>query len=260
MRRGLLVPLVGLSIFLGTGHSQSGAAPLAQAPTAVPEAVQAVVTGLDRAASQKNIEAVMAFYDPSFSTPDGLTAEILRKQLPQFWQPYRELRYRTRVDRWQQQGEAWLVDVTTTIEGQGGPSDRPQNIHGTLQATQVIRNGKIIRQDITNEKTTVTIGSTPPTVQFSLPQQVRPGEDFSLDAIVQEPIGNAILLGAASDQPINAQTYANPSPVKLELLAAGGIFKVGRAPQQPGNRWISVALIRDTGMVLITQRLRVGNP
>jgi len=233
---------------------------MAQATTAVPEGVQAVVTGLDNAASQKNIEAVMAFYDPNFSTPDGLTTDILRQQLPLFWQPYTELRYSTRIDRWQQQGEDWLVEVTTTIDGKGGSGDRPQLIRGTLQATQVIRNGKIIRQDITNENTTVTIGTSPPTVQFSLPQQVRPGEDFSLDAIVQEPIGNAILLGAASDQPINAQTYANPSPVKLELLAAGGIFKVGRAPQQPGNRWISVALIRDTGMVLITQRLRVGNP
>ncbi|WP_099799370.1 nuclear transport factor 2 family protein [Parathermosynechococcus lividus] len=260
MRRGLLVPLIGLTVLLGAGHSQSWAAPTAQATTAVPESVQAVVTGLDSAASQKNIDAVMAFYDPSFSTPDGLTAQILRQQLPLFWQPYAEIRYSTRVDRWQQQGEDWVVEVTTTIDGKGGSGDRPQTIRGTLQATQTIRNGKILRQDITSEKTTISIGSTPPTVQFSLPQQVRPGEDFTLDAIVQEPIGNAILLGAASDQPINAQTYTNPGPVKLELLAAGGIFKVGRAPQQPGNRWISVALIRDTGMVLITQRLRVGNP
>lgn len=260
MRRGLLLPLMGLAILLGAGQRQSWAAAVAQATAAIPESVQAVVTGLDTAASQKNIDAVLNFYDPSFSTPDGLTVEILRRQLPLFWQPYAELRYSTRVDRWQQQGQDWLVEVTTTIEGKGGSEDRPQILQGTLQASQIIRNGRILRQDITSEKTTISIGSTPPTVQFSLPQQVRPGEDFSLDAIVQEPIGHAILLGAASDQPINAQTYTNPGSVKLELLAAGGIFKVGRAPQQPSNRWISVALIRDTGMVFITQRLRVANP
>lgn len=261
MRRYFLVSVLGLAAICGGVPKPAWAAFLAQATAAaLPQSVQAVVNGLDAAASQKNLEAVLAFYDPDFKTGDGLTLEILRKQLPTFWQPYRDLRYRTTVNRWQQQGDDWILDISTTIEGTGGTSDRPQTIRGNLQATQVIRNGKIIRQDITNEKTTITIGNTPPTVQFSLPQTVRTGEEFNLDAIVQEPIGNAILLGAASDQPINAQTYANPSPVKLELLSAGGIFKVGRAPQEPGNRWVSVALIRDTGMVLITQRLRVEKP
>ncbi|QEQ02245.1 nuclear transport factor 2 family protein [Thermosynechococcus sp. CL-1] len=261
MRRSFLVSVLGLAVICGGIQEQTWAAPLAQAtPAALPESLQSLVNGLDTAASQKNLEAVLAFYDPEFKTGDGLTLEILRKQLPTFWQPYRDIRYRTTVNRWQQQGNEWILEISTTIEGTGGTSDRPQNIRGNLQATQVIRNGKIIRQDITSEKTTITIGATPPTVQFSLPQAVRAGEEFSLDAIVQEPIGNAILLGAASDQPINAQTYANPSPVKLELLSAGGIFKVGRAPQEAGNRWVSVALIRDTGMVLITQRLRVEKP
>ncbi|RMH67555.1 MAG: nuclear transport factor 2 family protein [Cyanobacteria bacterium J003] len=261
MRRYLPVSVLGLAAIWGGVSGRTWAAPLEQATSApLPQSVQAVVNGLDAAASQKNLDSVLAFYDPEFKTGDGLTLEILRKQLPTFWQPYRDIRYRTTVNRWQQQGSDWVLDISTTIEGTGGTSDRPQNIRGNLQATQVIRNGKIIRQDITNEKTTITIGTTPPTVQLSLPQTVRTGEEFSLDAIVQEPIGNAILLGAASDQPINAQTYANPSPVKLELLSAGGIFKVGRAPQEPGGRWVSVALIRDTGMVLITQRLRVEKP
>ncbi|MFN3679292.1 nuclear transport factor 2 family protein [Thermosynechococcus sp.] len=261
MRRYLLVSVLGLAAISGGVPKQTWAAPLGQAtPAALPQSVQVVINGLDAAASEKNLEAVLAFYDPGFKTGDGLTLEILRKQLPAFWQPYHDLRYRTTVNRWQQQGNDWILEISTTIEGTGGTSDRPQILRGDLQATQVIRKGKILRQDITQEKTTITIGTAPPTVQFSLPQTVRAGEEFSLDAIVQEPLGNAILLGAASDQPINAQTYANPSPVKLELLSAGGIFKVGRAPQEPGNRWVSVALIRDTGMVLITQRLRVEKP
>lgn len=261
MRRYVLVSILGLAVSCGGIPQWTWAAPLAQAASVpLPESVQAVINGLDAAASEKNLEAVLAFYDPEFKTTDGLTLEILRKQLPTFWQPYRDIRYRTTVNRWQQQGNDWVLEINTTIEGTGGTRDRPQMMRGSLQATQVIRNGKITRQDITQEKTTITIGTTPPTVQFSLPQTVRTGEEFNLDAVVQEPIGNAILLGAASDQPINTQTYANPSPVKLELLSAGGIFKVGRAPQEPGNRWVSVALIRDTGMVLITQRLRVEKP
>lgn len=258
MRRYVLVSILGLAVTCGGIPQWTWAAPLGQATSVpLPKSVQAVISGLDAAASQKDLEGVLTFYDPDFKTADGLTLEILRKRLPIFWQPYRDIRYRTTVNRWQQQGNDWILEISTTIEGTGGTSDRPQRMRGSLQATQVVRNGKIVRQDITQEKTTITIGTTPPTVEFSLPQTVRPGEEFSLDAIVQEPIGNAILLGSASDQPINTQTYANPSPVKLELLSAGGIFKLGRAPQQPGNRWVSVALIRDTGIVLITQRLRV---
>jgi len=52
-----------------------------------------------------------------------------------------------------------------------------------------------------------------------LPQQVKTGHNF--DAIVQEPLGDDYLLGAAIEEPIQANKYFTTTPVDLELLAAG---------------------------------------
>jgi len=90
---------------------------------------------------------------------------------------------------------------------------------------------------------------------MNLPQQVRVGQQYSFDAIVQEPLGDDYLVGAAIEEPIQADKYFNPTPVELELLPAGGLFKVGRAPNIPANRWISAVLVR--GITIVTQRLPV---
>jgi len=91
---------------------------------------------------------------------------------------------------------------------------------------------------------------------MNLPQQVRVGQQYSFDAIVQEPLGDDYLVGAAIEEPIQADKYFNPTPVELELLPAGGLFKVGRA-QIPANRWISAVLVRGEGLTIVTQRLPV---
>jgi len=55
-----------------------------------------------------------------------------------------------------------------------------------------------------------------------LPQQVKTGQQYNFDAIVQEPCDD-YLLGAAIEEPIQANKYFTTTPVDLEL-AAGGLF------------------------------------
>ncbi|NJN20946.1 MAG: nuclear transport factor 2 family protein, partial [Leptolyngbya sp. RL_3_1] len=42
-------------------------------------------------------------------------------------------------------------------------------------------------------------------------------------------------------------------------LAAGGLFKIGNAPDSPDQRWISSVLVRSDGWVIDTRRLNVAN-
>jgi hypothetical protein len=94
-------------------------------------------------------------------------------------------------------------------------------------------------------------------VKLNLPEQVTTGQSFSFDAIVQEPQGNDLLLGPAVEEPVKFNGLIKPTTLDLELLSAGGIFKMGRAPATATNRWISAVLVRQDGMTMITQRLRV---
>ncbi|NEO47624.1 MAG: nuclear transport factor 2 family protein, partial [Moorea sp. SIO4A3] len=97
----------------------------------------------------------------------------------------------------------------------------------------------------------------PPNVTVKLPEQVRIGQRFNFDAIVTEPLGDDLLLGVAIEESVSPQRYTNPTDIDLESLTAGGIFKVGRAPLLPEDRWISAILIRGDGMIMITRRLHV---
>ena len=79
------------------------------------------------------------------------------------------------------------------------------------------------------------------------------------DAIVQEPLGNQRLLGRVIDEGVTADDFTVPRPIDLEPLAAGGLFKIGNAPTNPDQRWISSVLIRSDGWVIDTRRLNVTN-
>jgi hypothetical protein len=130
-------------------------------------------------------------------------------------------------------------------------------LESTLRSRQRFEGQKIVQQDILAERTQLTSGANPPDVEVTLPEQVRIGQQFNFDVIVKEPLGDGFLLGTALEEQIKPELYTKPVDFELELLPAGGIFKVGKAPLRAENRWISAVLIRGDGMTLITQRLQV---
>ncbi len=216
-----------------------------------------LLSQIDAAANQRNIRAVMQFYSPNFTHSDGLTPQSMAQALTQFWQRYPQLKYQTQVQSWKAEGNAIVAQTVTNIT-----DTRPQTIgnptlNATIKSRQRYENGKIIQQDILSESSQLKVGDKPPTVNVKLPQQVTPGQQYNFDAIVQEPLGDDYLLGAAIEEPIKPENYLNPSQVDLELLSSGGLFKVGRAPVQADDQWISAVLIRGDGMTLLTQRLNV---
>jgi hypothetical protein len=114
-----------------------------------------------------------------------------------------------------------------------------------------------VRQEILSERSQLSVGMNPPKIEVNLPDRVRPGENYSFDAIVTEPLGEGLLLGGALEEKVERDRYLNPSEFELELLQAGGIFKLGKAPDLPENRWVSAILIGEDGMTVVTQRLQV---
>ncbi|MBW4629873.1 MAG: nuclear transport factor 2 family protein [Brasilonema octagenarum HA4186-MV1] len=222
-----------------------------------PSQVKNLLAQIDAAASQKNIKGVMQFYSPNFVNGDGLTRQNMEKALAAFWQRYPQLKYTTQVESWKSQGNGFVAETVTNITGV--PSTRSENaaFNATIRSRQQIAGGKITRQDILAERTQLTSGAKPPKVDFKLPQQVKVGQQFNVDAIVQEPLGDEYLLGTALEEPIKPEKLLTATPVDLELLSSGGIFKVGRAPSVPGSQWVSAVIMRGDGMVMITQRIQV---
>ncbi|MGI0488152.1 nuclear transport factor 2 family protein [Pantanalinema rosaneae CENA516] len=229
----------------------------ADSPDTAPAALKNVLAQIDTAANNRNLREVLGFYSPNFTHSDGLTPKMMEQSLSQLWQRYANLKYQTELVSWKAEGNGIVAETVTRLTGTQKVGDRTFTLTSELRAQQRFEGQKIVQQRVLGERSKITSGDKPPTVLLTLPDQVKAGQEFAFDAIVQEPLGEDLLLGAALEEPIKPSGYMNPTAVSLEPLSAGGIFKLGRAPTQPDNRWISAVIVRHDGMTMITQRLQV---
>ncbi len=233
----------------------------AQSPESAPPQLKQTLAQIDAAANRRDVQGVMQFYAANFKNSDGLSRGAMEKAITQLWQRYPQLNYRTELQSWKSEGNGIVAETITRITGSKQSDGMTMKLESTLRSRQRLENQKIVQQDILGESTKQMSGANPPSVDVQLPQQVRPGQQFNFDVIVKEPLGDNLLLGTALEEAIKPDLYSKPTKFELELLPGGGIFKVGKAPQKPENRWISAVLIGGDGMTMITQRLQVvGSP
>lgn len=235
---------------------------LAAVPSLIPKELNETVATLDRLANQRQLEQLLAFYSDNFRHRDGLTKAQLSQQLRELWQKYPELQYDTRIVKVDVQGDRYTVETVTEITGRDNNKDNPSRLQSKVIARQVYqRQGnqlRVVSQEIISERSAVSLGANPPSVRLKLPEVIGVGREFTVDAIVEEPVGFSMLLGGITDEPVNPKNYFQVSPMRLQPLRAGGIFRVGKAPFNEGDRWISVILMREDGMTIATQRMRVS--
>jgi hypothetical protein len=245
--------LLTLGFLLGTHPSRVMAAP----PETAPADLKQAIAQLDAAANAKKLPELMAFYSPSFKHSDGLNRKTLEQAVTDLWKKYPKLTYRTELKAWQATKAGIQADTVTYIQGTRVSNGQELKLNSTLQARHRFQNQKIVEQEVLSENNQILSGDNPPSVRINLPAQVKVGQEFSFDAIVQEPLENDLLLGAALEETVNTNNYLKTPTLDLELLSSGGIFKVGRAPNAPTSQWISAVLVRHGGMTMVTQRLRV---
>jgi hypothetical protein len=234
-------------------------APANAVPTA-PAPAQLVnwVKQLDAAASRKDIAATLKFYSPSFTHQDGLTYQTWEQSLQNTWKTLQTVQYQTQIDQWKAEpGNRYTLETTTTITGTKQSQGRELKLTSIIRARQQIAQQQVLRLEILSEKTQMMSGAKPPEVTVNLPEQVKVGQPFDFDVVLQEPLGDQLLLGAALEEPITAENYLKAGEFKLEPLTAGGLFKVGRAPTQPTRQWVSAVLIQEGGITVISQRLNI---
>lgn len=256
---GLAIGWAGGAIAQTSPTSSSSPAVVAQSDAAPTELVE-VLAQIDAAASQGDLQAVMALYSPNFLNTDGMTYDDLQQNLQELWQRFPGLTYETTIDSWERENNGIVAETTTQIRGQQTRDSRPESLTATITSRQLVENGQVMSQEILTEESRLSQGNNPPTIEVILPDQVMIGQPFGFDAIVQEPLGDRILLGAALDESIEPDGYFNEIPINLEVLNSGGLFKVGRAPAIPAPHWISAVIIREDGITTVTRRLQVVRP
>ncbi len=239
------------------GSISPGSAVAAASPDTAPQELQTLLQQVDDAANQQNIRGVMKFYSPTLTHGDGLTYSNLEQALRELWQRYPNLTYRTELKSWEADGNAIVAETVTEINGVQTTADREYRLRATVRSRQRYENQQIVYQEILAEHSSLTSGENPPNVQVNLPEKVKIGRQYNFDAIVLEPLGDDLLLGAALEEPVSIFGYLNPAKLDLQPLNAGGLFKIGQAPLVANDRWISAVFIRHNGITFVTQRLEV---
>lgn len=229
----------------------------AEEPSTAPAQLKTLIGQIDTAANQHNFEQIKNFYSPNFTNSDGLDYKTLEKSLKSLWTRYPDLKYTTELMSWEKEGENLVTRTQTRIEGTGKLQENRANLQGTIQSRQTFQGNKLLRQEILNEKITLTSGKKPPEIDVKLPETVRTGQEFDFDVILKDPMAGNLFAGAAMNQEIDPENYLNPSVLDIELLQAGGLFKRAKAPSKPEDRWLSGVLIGSDGITWVTQRLRV---
>lgn len=235
----------------------NGRAQAASAETAPAELVNAL-SQIESAANAKDAAAVMQNYSATFTNDDGFTYETLSPALETLWTQYGNLTYRIDLQSWDATSEGYTAETVTYISGTQVTDGQSTQLESVIRSEQAFMDGKVVSQRTLSERNLLTSGDTPPTVSVILPEQVEAGESYDFDAIVQEPLGDRYLLGAAIEEGTTSEDFFTGRPVELELLAAGGLFKIGQAPSSADSRWVSALLVRDDGVTVITRRLRVN--
>ncbi|MGF1481197.1 MAG: nuclear transport factor 2 family protein [Cyanophyceae cyanobacterium] len=242
---------------LGLGASLSCSVAVAEPPQTAPEELQQTIAQLEAAANSQDVEAIGGFYSPNFTTAEGMSSSALFQALTQLWERYPDLTYTTELQSWEREGNELVADTVTVIRGTGNSNGRSTRLDSTIRSRQYFRDLKLVRQETLAEQTQLSSGDNPPQVWVNLPEQVQSGEQFNFDVIVDKPLGNDVLLGAATEELTASDRYFDPSTLELDILPAGGIFKLVNAPDEPGDRWLSAVLVRADGMTIVTQRVSI---
>ena len=248
--------LLGLTVFSGVILSPN--LTLAQNSYKTPEKLAKLLEKIDRAASRQDLENVIYFYSNDFTNSDGLNRESLEAALKKFWQLYKSVKYRTKVTSWEIDGDAIVAETITYITGVQEMKDRDITLKSTITSKQRYEDEKIVEQEILAERNQLISGKKPPTVSINLPGELERGEKYNFDVVVEEPLGEQIILGTALTEPINENSYSfEPTNFQLETLSSGGIFKIGEVPENSEGQWLSAVLMRKGGITISTYRLRV---
>lgn len=229
----------------------------AENPATAPAELTEIITGIETAANQQDVEGVIEYYSPEFTNTDGLTVDTLSQALKQMWNSFARLKYNTELESWSREGDRLVAVTRTNITGVQNVNGRKARLNSSIRSRQHFEGQKLVRQEILTEQSQLSSGANPPQVEVVAPSTVKAGERYSFDLIVNEPLGDRVLLGGVKEDKTGGNLYLNPTAVELEPLPAGGIYKQATAPLLPDSNWLSAVLVRGDGITTVVHRVNV---
>ena len=117
-----------------------------------------------------------------------------------------------------------------------------------------ILNGKINKGKIEKLFTTVRNDNKKIDITFKFPDKVLTGTKYDIDIILNKPLEEIMIAGGIKTHQI--ESFLDQEIV-LEPLVSGGIFKMTRAPSQPGTQIWSGIIAHPKGIITFTKSIEI---
>ena len=254
----LLLPLAATPVLAQTAVPDGGDRYVAA--VSIPAELQTAVDEMLEAANNRDLDEVLSLYDEDFEHGDGLNLEEVSAAISNFWEAHPELDYQSSIENWEKVADGYEATIVTDVTGiqasERGDFDLVAS-STVLNRFAMNEEGELllVGQEVLKESSQLVSGENPPEVTVTMPTKVSVGSEFDVEAIVEEPLGDTLLLGAAIEEPINAEAYSDSPALPLQPLQAGGLFRRADAPDRPGAEWVSVMLVSDGGIFIEGRRL-----
>lgn len=148
---------------------------------------------------------------------------------------------------------------TVLLQVRGSREDGPLRFR--LEAEQQLlleSDGRRINgQTVLREESLLRSGEADLPVTVMIPDTVLTGERYDVDVIVDEPLDGAILAGGITDLTGDQVTALDSPSLRIGALGGGGLFRVVRAPLNPGEQTWAVLLVHPDGLVSASKRVQV---
>ena len=252
MKRLAAVLLLNLGIISCLANTARG-----ESAATAPEELTEIVAGIEEAANNQDIDELLEYYSDDFTNSDGLTTDTLAKAVKRMWSDYSQLQYTTEIQSWSEEDGNLVAQTRTVVRGVQNIGGRKARLNSTIKSRQHFKERKLVRQEILAEQSQLISGENPPKVEIAAPEVVEVGAKYNFDLIVDQPLGDRVLLGAVKEDKTANNLYFNPTTLELEPLPAGGIYKVATAPLLPESNWLSAILVRGDGITMITHRVNI---
>ena len=115
-------------------------------------------------------------------------------------------------------------------------------------------NGLLKQSNFQNSLTTIRSDDNQIDIKILIPDKVLTGSKYDIDIILNQPLEDTIIAGGIKEY---QEGKLFNKYITLEPLAAGGIFKVSRAPLIPGIQIWTGIIAHPSGLVSFTKTVHI---
>jgi hypothetical protein len=90
----------------------------------------------------------------------------------------------TELKDWKAEGNSIVAETVTNIAGTQMSDGKTMKLESIMRSRQRFENQKIVQQDILGERTQISSGAKPPSIQINLPEQVGVGQPYNFDVML----------------------------------------------------------------------------